>query len=172
MKQSCNMIPPTNLIRQALIVVTQHPLLDSVISIMIAVHCLMYTSYVFRPHSQSTSNLVFKVFNVIYALEVVSKIIATGFLFQRGTFLRNLYNCIDLLCVVSFLLSLKAYPWMANLEVLKLYRTTQLLRRVFRLDALSLLLQVINQSYEYTVTILCFLFFILTMLSILGQTFF
>ncbi len=104
----------------------------------------MFATHSFRPPLHSVSSLVFKVFNVFYALEVLCKVIATGFLFQRGTFLRSFYNCLDLFCLVTFLLGLKAYPWMANLEVLKLYRTTQLLRRVFQLEALSLLLQVIH----------------------------
>lgn len=82
---------------------------------------------------------MFFVFNVVYLVEIVIKVVGMGFKDNKYSFMNSLLNRLDFYSCLCFLLGLK-WGSLQHLEVVKLYRLTQLLCEYVHFRNLELLL--------------------------------
>ncbi len=172
--ESCNVVDSENLVRQWCILVCLHPCFDVAMNMLITIHCVLFSQMdFFRRSSPSNSrlNTAFYVFNSLYLLEVGIKILALGFHKGGSSFLSSKYNLTDLLCVLTFLLSL-FLPSAAHFEILKLYRVTCTLRQYLGFKNLDLLMKTMRNSFDYIVTILALVSIMLLLFTVQGQSMF
>ena len=75
-----------------------------------------------NPHDGS-DKLFFRVadiiFTSIFAIEIVFRLIATGFVFHKNSFLRSGYNVIDLIVVLSAAISIVVVEFGLNLSAVR-----------------------------------------------------
>lgn len=89
------MIPPTSRIRQKCILISENPIMDYVVCGIIVAHSFMLAFYDFNNNSNSSNNnnnkyydIMFLLFNIIYCIEIIIKVIGKGLALHRHTLLR------------------------------------------------------------------------------------
>jgi hypothetical protein len=94
-----------NPIRRACISITEWRPFEWLILIMICANCIALAVYQPYPAQDSdTKNTVLEqieyLFIVVFTIECVLKVVAMGFLFHPGAYLRNAWNILDFIIVV------------------------------------------------------------------------
>ena len=78
-------------------------------------------------------------FSVIFTIEFILKIISMGFVLEKGTYLRDGWNQIDLIVVLSCVLSF--IPSLPKLSLLKVLRTIRPLRSLKTIRGIRVLVE-------------------------------
>jgi len=111
------------------------------------------------------------IFTGIYVAEMVLKIFALGFLFNKGSYLRDLWNIMDFVIVVTSLL-----PMMMTLNfsisALRAIRVLRPLRTITKIKALKMIIRTLFHSFSLVVDSLYILLFIIFVFSIAGMQLF
>ena len=102
---------------------------------------------------------------------MVLKIFALGFLFNKGSYLRDLWNIMDFVIVVTSLL-----PMMMTLNfsisALRAIRVLRPLRTITKIKALKMIIRTLFHSFSLVVDSLYILLFIIFVFSIAGMQLF
>ena len=123
------------------------------------------------------------IFNLIFLFEAVIKIIAMGFAFDEGSYLRDNWNKMDALIVIcsffefhstasKYFYSDKNYSSLEFLKVLRLLRTLRPLRFISHNDNLKLIITSLFDSALPILNTLFILIIVLLMFSIVGVSLF
>ncbi len=134
--------------RQRCIIIQASPVLDSLLNLIIILHTYFLGLVDFRDHTSPVNqrlSSVLSLFSVIYLLEIGIKVIARGFYQGHNTFIKDPYNLLDFLALVTFVLGW-SIPAFRYFEVIKAYRLIKLLR-LFGWTDLDLLVKVITNSF-------------------------
>ena len=95
-------------------------------------------------------------------------VIANGFIYGKETYLRNAWNWIDFIVVVSSLLSL--HPALGNVSFLRAFRLFRPLRSVKELPNMKVLVNTLLNSLVNLGQVLIFAIFFMLIFSILGTS--
>ena len=103
--------------------------------------------------------IVFIVFNCIFAIEMVIKMLARGLVLHKGAYLRNGWNIIDCFVTIYAFVKLSS-PNIGNLSVLRVIRLLRVLRSISVLSGIRRLTTSIIISLPTLGNVLLFLCFI------------
>lgn len=84
------------------------------------------------------------VFTVIFTLEATCKIIGMGFIAEKGCYLRNAWNWLDFIVVITSLL--ETLPGMSNISGLRTFRLFRPLRNLTTVPSMRTLVGTLLQS--------------------------
>lgn len=102
---------------------------------------------------------------------MVTKIFAFGFLFNKGAYLRDLWNVLDFVIVVTSLL-----PLIVNIgfsvNALRAIRVLRPLRTITKVKALKMIVKTLFNSFSLVMDSLCILFMVMGIFAIAGMQLF
>ena len=102
----------------------------------------------------------------VFALEFVLKVISMGFIVEKGSYLRDVWNWLDFVVVVSsFLIMVPSLRSISALRVLKLLRT---LRSLTIMPNMKVLVSALFESVAQLGGVLVLAIFFFTIFAILG----
>ena len=116
------------------------------------------------PNSGSTGFLATldTIFLILYTIEMILKIIGLGFVLNKGAYLRESWNILDFIIVVSAYLQILISSG-ANLSVLRSFRVLRPLKTISGIEGLRVIVSALMKAVTLlvdTVIILCFFFII------------
>ena len=116
------------------------------------------------PNSGSTGFLATldTIFLILYTIEMMLKIIGLGFVINKGAYLRESWNILDFIIVVSAYLQILISSG-ANLSVLRSFRVLRPLKTISGIEGLRVIVSALMKAVTLlvdTVIILCFFFII------------
>jgi len=106
------------------------------------------------------------VFTIIFTLEALSKIIGMGFIMSKGCYLRNTWNWLDFIVVITSLL--EVLPQMSNISGLRTFRLFRPLRNLTTVPSMRTLVGTLLQSMAQLGGILSLAIFFFMIFAILG----
>jgi hypothetical protein len=106
------------------------------------------------------------VFTIIFTTEFVVKVLGTGLVIGKGTYLSDPWNWIDFLVVISGLLSF--FPQMANVSALRTFRLFRPLRSLAQLPNIRILIGTLLASVSQLGGVLSLALFFFLIFAILG----
>ncbi|CAI2378686.1 unnamed protein product [Moneuplotes crassus] len=106
------------------------------------------------------------IFMVLFTLECIIKIIAMGFVGGKSTYMRDPWNWLDFLVVITSLLNL--LPSFSNYSGIRTFRLFRPLRSLTSLGSMKLLIGTLLSSVVGLGEIMIFAFFFLLIFAILG----
>lgn len=121
----------------------------------------------------TTTNLpeVETAFTAIYVTEMVIKIFAYGFVLNQGAYLRDLWNILDFVIVVTSLL-----PLIMNIgfsvNALRAIRVLRPLRTITKVKALKMIVKTLFNSFSLVMDSLAILFMVMAIFAIAGMQLF
>uniref|UniRef100_A0A7S1KN52 Uncharacterized protein n=1 Tax=Percolomonas cosmopolitus TaxID=63605 RepID=A0A7S1KN52_9EUKA len=159
---------PRNPLRRILIRVTESPVFDFIIVVFIFLNCISLAMT--NPSNSDTMTQVLDivewVFTGIFTLELVMKVIALGFAFHPGSYLRNPWNVLDIFIVsMSYL---QILPGINNYSALRSLRALRPLRTIHGIPGLRIIVNSLLQSIPPFINVLVLLFFSFAIFGILG----
>lgn len=102
-------------------------------------------------------------FLTLYTIEMSLKIIGLGFLFNRGAYLRDAWNALDFLIVVTAYIPLIINSGGVNLSGLRAFRVLRPLKSISSIEGLKVIVSALLSSLPLlrdTIIVLLFFFFI------------
>lgn len=84
------------------------------------------------------------IFSVLFLIEAIIKIVAHGFIWDRGCYLRDLWNWLDFAVVITALLGF--IPGMKNISMLRTFRLFRPLRSLSVLPGMKVLVNTLLSS--------------------------
>jgi len=167
-----------NPVRELAAKVCSHPQFDSVILVLIMVSSLMLAldNPLDDPNSTKVKILgsIDYIFTFCFTIEMLSKILTMGFLFQKRTYLRDPWNILDFFVVVISLLTTftDGDSSLSSLKSLRAFRAFRPLRMINRAPGLKLIVNCMFSSVPdvLNVSAVCGLFFLI--FSIFGVSMF
>ena len=110
------------------------------------------------------------VFIIFFTFESLIKIIAMGFVLNKGSYLRSFWNILDFVVVISGLVTILFTA--VDLSILKTLRILRPLKLLTRVRSLRVILQAIGTAMFPLLQIAFILLFIITIFSIVGMQFY
>eukprot|EP00903_Cladosiphon_okamuranus_P009702 g9229.t2 len=105
-------------------------------------------------------------FTVLFTMEFVLKVVAQGFILGRGAYLRDAWNIIDFLVVVTALLA--NIPGMPTTSAIRVFRVLRPLRSISALPGLQHLVVSLLRSVPQLLSVVVLLLFIFIVFGIFG----
>jgi len=110
------------------------------------------------------------IFTSVFTFEAVVRIIGTGLVVGKGTYLSDPWNWIDFTVVLSGLLSF--FPQVANVSVLRTFRLLRPLKSLSALSSIRLLISTLLQSVAQLGGVFSLATFFFLIFAILGVNLF
>ncbi len=151
-------------VQQACFFFTQNPVFETISLMVIMANCVVLamddpTVSEEKPW-QSNADYVFQ---ALYTFEISLKIMALGFVFNEGAYLRDPWNVLDIIIVVFGYLSLFNVKGGTDLKALRTFRVLRPLRAISSVEGLRILISALVTSLPLlmdTIVILLFFFMI------------
>ena len=121
--------------------------------------------------SESTLPEVETAFTVIYVIEMALKICAFGFILNKGAYLRDLWNILDFVIVVTSLLPLIITIGF-SVNALRAIRVLRPLRTITKVKALKMIVKTLFNSFSLVMDSLIILFMVMGIFAIAGMQLF
>jgi hypothetical protein len=83
-------------------------------------------------------------FTVFFTIEALAKILAMGFILEKGCYLRDAWNWLDFIVVITALM--QALPGMNNVSGLRTFRLFRPLRSLSALPSMRILVNTLLSS--------------------------
>jgi hypothetical protein len=110
-------------------------------------------------------------FTAIYVTEMSLKIMAFGFIFNKGSYLRDMWNIMDFFIVITSLL-----PIVINLgfsvSALRAFRVLRPLRTITKIKALKQIMKTLFYSFSLVMDSIYILLFVIFVFAIAGMQLF
>lgn len=106
------------------------------------------------------------IFTAFFTLEFVLKVIAQGFYLGRGSYLRDSWNILDFMVVVTALMT--SIPGMPKMTAIRVFRVLRPLKSISALPGLQKLVVSMLRSVPQLVSVVILLQFIFTVFGIFG----
>ena len=110
---------------------------------------------------------IFYIFNIIFTIEMLMKILAKGFLFHKYAYLRNGWNIIDFIICIYQWLKIKHKDW-GNLFVFRCIKILSVIKDISIFNGLRKLINSIIISLPTLGRVILFLAFMVLLFGILG----
>ena len=111
------------------------------------------------------------IFNILFSIEIFIKIIASGLLFNKNSFLRNGWNVIDFIIVIYQWIKINHKNW-GNLSIFRCLKLLNNLKNLKFLRRIKLLINSVIVSLPTLGKVILFLMFIFLIFGILGMQLF
>jgi hypothetical protein len=150
--------------------VVQHWLFDTVIILVILANCIILatddpTTEIQEPWQENADYT----FQGIYTAELVLKVVAMGFIFNEGAYMRDLWNIFDFIIVAfGYLQYLNINNGGFDLRPLRVFRVLRPLRTVTSIEGLRILMNALAASIPMLLNAVIILIFFLTIFAIAG----
>jgi hypothetical protein len=79
---------------------------EAITILVIIANCMTLTMSKAGVEPTETENIIENIFQGLYTVEMVLKILGLGFIFNRGAYLRDAFNILDFFIVMSAYLSM------------------------------------------------------------------
>ncbi|CAD5219442.1 unnamed protein product [Bursaphelenchus okinawaensis] len=166
----------TNPIRKFAIHITELRAFESIILLMICANCVALAVYQPYPAQDSDSkNTILEqveyLFIVVFTVECVLKVIAMGFFFHSGAYLRNAWNILDFIIVVIGLVSTvlsRMHIQGFDVKALRAFRVLRPLRLVSGVPSLQVVLNAILRAMLPLLHISLLVMFVIIIYAIIG----
>lgn len=167
-----------NLVRKMSAAITSHRHFESVILVIIILSSLKlsvetYLDYKSEDQLQKILIDIFevidKVLNVLFCIEMVLKIIKYGFVLCPDTYLRDNWSKLDFIIVISAFLdwSISNYD-IGYLKILRLLRTLRPLRFISHNENMKVVVSALIESFSGIINVCILIFFVWVMFAILA----
>ncbi|XP_058513015.1 sodium channel protein type 11 subunit alpha [Ochotona princeps] len=168
-KRALFIFGPFNSIRSLAIRISVHSLFTIFIISTVVINCVFM---VITTESNSTaSNIPEYVFTGIYIFEASIKIVASGFILDEFSFLRDLWNWLDSFvigaAIISFFpnISLKLLP-------LRTFRVFRALKAISVVSGLKVIVGALLRSFKKLLNVMLLIIFFLSIFALVGQQLF
>uniref|UniRef100_A0A915PYJ4 Voltage-dependent L-type calcium channel subunit alpha n=1 Tax=Setaria digitata TaxID=48799 RepID=A0A915PYJ4_9BILA len=166
----------TNPLRKACITIVEWRPFEWLILLMICANCIALAVYQPYPAQDSdTKNIILEqieyLFIVVFTIECVLKVIALGFLFHPGAYLRNAWNILDFIIVVIGLVSTALSRMNIqgfDVKALRAFRVLRPLRLVSGVPSLQVVLNAILRAMIPLLHIALLVMFVIIIYAIIG----
>ena len=171
---SLYIFPPDSLIRTWCASVVSYPKFDSTILVLIVSSSIVLAidNPLLNPDSEMAKALlgIDYFFTIIFAAEMMLKIIALGFWMDQGTYLRNSWNVLDFIVVVISIISTfsSSNSQLKALRSLRALRGLRPLRVINRAPGLKVVVNTMFASFPDVVNVFCFCFIFFLIFAIFG----
>ncbi|CAM9453078.1 unnamed protein product, partial [Discosporangium mesarthrocarpum] len=183
-KTSLYIFDELNFIRVACVKITAHPWFDRFILFLILLNSIVLalTEWSVIDDDPTSANvgdpvadgswrntLLFEsetIFTAFFTLEFILKVIAQGFYVGHGTYLRDSWNILDFIVVVTALLT--SIPEMPKMSAIRVFRVLRPLKSISALPGLQKLVVSMLKSIPQLVSVVILLQFIFTVFGIFG----
>jgi hypothetical protein len=160
-----------NLIRVGMIKLSEWKLFDYFIMTCILCNSITLACYDYNDRDVKTKrNQILEqlgsVFTIIFTLECLIKIVAMGFFKHKTAYLRDGWNTIDFVVVLTGMLEL--IPGSLNLKSLRTVRVLRPLRSINAFPRMKKLVMTLIKSLPEFLNVAAFLFFFFLLFSIMG----
>ena len=158
------------IINKSALTIISNPIFDySCLSVIIANSIALSMYDPLNPTASDTGFLgsLDTVFLAWYSLEMVLKIVGLGFVFNKGAYLRDSWNILDFVIVVSAYLQL-AISSGANLSVLRSFRVLRPLRTISGIEGLRVIVTALLKAISLLVDTAIILLFFFIIFAIAG----
>ena len=105
-------------------------------------------------------------FTVLFFIEMLLKIIGLGFFVHKNSYLRDPWNWIDFIAVITG--TIEFVPGLPNLKVLRILRVIRPLRTIKAVPSMRRLISSLINSLPALANVVVFLIFIFILFGILG----
>lgn len=167
-----------NPVRKAVLTMVFSPFFDNFILMCILLNSLMLVCYQYRgsptPQDNDYNKLIVLVGDIltwVFTLECVLKIIALGMFYEKGTYLRDSWNVLDFVVVVSGAVELLGIGG-GGLGFLRLFRVLRPLRSLNRVPEMKKLVNTSISAVPRLSNVAIMGVFLFTIFAIIGMTFF
>ena len=163
-----------NLLRKFLIKLVLTKWFDTFIVATIILNTIILGIYDYNDNNPSTwrndiNTYTEPVFTSIFTLECLIKIIAYGFIFGKNTYLKDKWNWIDFLVVLTSLMSI--FPQFDNYSAFRTFRLLRPLRSLNSMQKMKLLVSTLLSSLSQLGEIMLFSMFFFLIFAIMGVSF-
>lgn len=183
-RSSLYLFSETNRVRVACVKVVNHPWFDRFILLLILLNSIVlaitdWTVIDEDPTSESVGEPLAEgswrnallydtevIFTALFALEFVLKVVAQGFILGHGAYLRDAWNVLDFVVVITALLT--SIPGMPTASAIRVLRVLRPLRSVSALPSLQHLVVSMLKSVPQLVSVVVLLLFIFVVFGIFG----
>lgn len=158
------------LINKSALMIISNPIFEYTSLGVIVANSISLTLY--DPTNPDASNTGFlgsldTVFLVLYSTEMVLKILGLGFIFNKGAYLRESWNILDFVIVLSAYLQLMVSSG-ANLSVLRSFRVLRPLRTISGIEGLRVIVTALMKAVTLLVDTVIILLFFFIIFAIAG----
>ena len=167
----------TNPIRKVCMLITKWPPFETIILITILASCVVMALEEHLPGndlSERTKQLekTEPYFLVIFCIESALNIIAMGFIFHKGAYLRDPANVLDFIVVATGLIPYTGIPIKVNLRLLRSFRVLRPLKLITNVPSLQVVMMSIAKAMIPLLQIMILLLFWIIVCSIIGLEFY
>jgi hypothetical protein len=179
--KACFVFDEDNAIRKTCVWIINHWMFDVVILTLIVVNSLFLamqdyskidnegefiTENCWRNAVGANAGLFF---TIAFTVEMLLKMVGMGIIMDRGTYLRDAWNWLD--CIVVISAWLEYIPGLPNLGPLRVLRVLRPLKSVDKMPGLKKIVNSLLASIPKLAPVLAFLFFLFFIFGILGMQF-
>ena len=183
-KSSLYLFGGENVVRVACVRTVTHPWFDRLILLLILLNSIVLALVDWSvidedPNSEDVgeplaegswrNTLLYEteaIFTVLFTVEFVLKVVAQGFVLGRGAYLRDAWNIIDFLVVVTALLA--SIPGMPTTSAIRVFRVLRPLRSISALPGLQHLVVSLLRSVPELLSVVVLLQFIFIVFGTFG----
>ena len=170
---SCYIFSVKNRFRTAIVWLVEWPWFERAITLLILLNSIFLGIFDYvNPEADTWRNKIVTfsepIFTTIFTLEALLRIIAMGFFFEQGCYLRDAWSWLDFSVVITGLLS--ALPSFENVSVLRTFRLFRPLRQLSTLRSMRMLVNTLLTSMVQLGGILMLALFFFAVFAILGVT--
>ena len=140
-------------------------------SIILATHSYEYRLDTTYNHRTTFEDISSKAFMVIFLLEFIFKVIAMGFVVNKNSYIRNGWNILDFICLVTAILE-QIFTDVDGFMMLRMLRVLKPFRSIKAVPSLQLLVQSLFASFRGLLNIYIFLGIVLSFFAIFGVNMF
>jgi len=105
------------------------------------------------------------IISTFFLIEFVTKVIAMGFIFGRGTYIKDGWNKLDFVVVITGIMS---WFGLGKISALRTCRLLRPLRSINKIDGLRVLVNAILKSIPKILNVAIFLIFIIVLMAVFG----
>lgn len=178
-RKSLYIFTQDNFLRKFCLSVIYHPKFESVILFMIIVSSIKLALDTYITTSMVTLSNISSNFdqglNIFFAVEMGFKVISLGFLFDNGSYLRDSWNVMDFIIVITSIIDMASESVnLPFIKILRLLRTLRPLRFVSHNPSMKLIVTALLESVKaifnvVVVILLVWLMFCILSINILGD---
>ena len=150
--------------------IISHPVFDYFSLFVIVVNSITLAFYdPINPNAFDTGIFAYldSIFLSLYTAEMILKVCAWGFVLNKGSYLRDTWNILDFIIIMSSYLQMMISSG-TNLNVLRSFRVLRPLRTISGIEGLRVIVTVLMKSISLLLDILIILMFFFVIFAIAG----
>mmetsp|Transcript_58370 Transcript_58370/g.186060 ORF Transcript_58370/g.186060 Transcript_58370/m.186060 type:complete len:1610 (+) Transcript_58370:485-5314(+) len=158
-------LPPTNPLRLLLARLVCHKMFEYFIIALICLSSLVLAidSPGLSGKAKDVISVVDLIFVILFAIEMVLKVLVLGFVFHKGAYLRSSWNILDFFIVVVGFINLSGGDQLSALRALRTFRALRPIRMASRNEGMKVVINALFKAIPGigNVSLVCLLFYLI-----------